>query len=246
MKIILNSALGAAMLLALGAQPALAAKKDKDQPAAAGAVVAQGIAWANIDAIHALSNAYKVAEQQRQVTYKPLIDQANVRAQQLDGQLKSMALKLEADSKLPKPNPAALQAQYQAIQRLEAAGKQEVQGMLLPVAMSKAYVDEQIDDLMSKAIETAAAKRKVSLVVRPESLLFAHEAYNINQPVLDEINVLLPTAQLVPPQGWEPREMREARAQQAAQAGRPAPAAAPAPVGPAPAPRPAGPTPDGR
>ncbi|MBM3596227.1 MAG: OmpH family outer membrane protein, partial [Alphaproteobacteria bacterium] len=37
---------------------------------------------------------------------------------------------------------------------------------------------------------------------------------------------LLPAAQLVPPQGWEPREIREARAQQVAAAGQQPAAAA--------------------
>lgn len=253
MRTVLTTALGAALLLALGAQPALAAKKDKDAPAAAGPYIAQGIAWANIEAIHQLSNAYKTAEQQRSITYKPIMDQATGRAQQLDAQLKAMAQKLEADAKLPKANEAALQQQYQAIQRLEAAGKQEVQRMMLPVALSKAYVDEQIDDQMEKAIELAATKKKVSLVLRPDGIIYVkNDAYNLNQPILDELNVLLPSAQLIPPQGWEPRELREQRAQQAAQAaGGVAPAVVPAtttpaPVTPAPAPRPAGPTPDGR
>jgi hypothetical protein len=46
-----------------------------------------------------------------------------------------------------------------------------------------------------------------------------NNAYNLNQDILNELNTLLPSAQLVPPTGWEPRELREARAQQAAAAG---------------------------
>jgi hypothetical protein len=51
--------------------------------------------------------------------------------------------------------------------------------------------------------------------------------YNLNQDIVNELNTLIPSATLVPPQGWEPREVREARAQQAAQ-GQQGAAAAPA------------------
>jgi hypothetical protein len=63
-------------------------------------------------------------------------------------------------------------------------------------------------------------------------------AYDLTDEIVAELNALLPTAQLVPPQGWEPREIREARAQQAAQQAGNRPAAAPA--------APAGPQPEGR
>jgi hypothetical protein len=60
----------------------------------------------------------------------------------------------------------------------------------------------------------------------------ATNAYNLNQAILDELNVAIPTAQLVPPAGWEPREVREQKAAQAAQQS----GAAAAPAGPARAP----------
>ena len=58
------------------------------------------------------------------------------------------------------------------------------------------------------------------------AVIYADQAYNLTQDVLNEVNTALPAAQLVPPQGWVPREIRQqqeaAAAAQAAQAGQPA------------------------
>ena len=61
-------------------------------------------------------------------------------------------------------------------------------------------------------------------------MLNADAAHNMNQAVLDELNTLLPSVQIVPPQGWLPEELREQQAaQQQGQAAAPAqPAQAPA------------------
>ncbi len=99
---------------------------------------------------------------------------------------------------------------------------------------------------LDQAVRNAMTKRKISLVLNPQVVMAAQNGYDLTPAIIAELNLLIPTAQLVPPQGWEPRQIREARAQQAAQAGgapAPAPAAGAAPVAPRPA---AGPQPEGR
>ena len=83
-------------------------------------------------------------------------------------------------------------------------------------------------------------------VVSPDAVIARTNAYEMTPAIIAELNTLIPTANLVPPQGWMPRAVREQQAvQQQGQA--PRPAAAPAtPPATAPAPRPAGPQPDGR
>jgi NADH dehydrogenase FAD-containing subunit len=97
--------------------------------------------------------------------------------------------------------------------------------------MSEAYVLEQINEKINGAVQAAMTKRGITLVLNPQATIATTGAYNLNQPILDELNALIPAAQLVPPAGWEPREVREAKAQQAAQqapaAPRPAAPAAP-------------------
>ena len=218
MKILSKSVLAASLMLA-GSQLAFVA------PAAAQAV--KGIAVANPTAIVALSNAFKVAEAQRPVTYKAQIDQANARKTQIEAQLRPMATKLQADAQAPTAaaNQAALQQQYAQIQQIEQSGQNEINQILQPVALSRAYVVEQIGDKLEQATKQAMAKQKIEILLDAQSVINAGEPYNLNQAILNEVNVLLPSAQLVPPAGWLPRAQRDAQAQQG---GAPAAAAAPA------------------
>ena len=204
----LAKSLAAATLMLAGSQLAMVA------PAAAQAV--KGIAVANPTAIVALSNAFKVAEQQRPVTYKAQIDQANARKAQIEAQLRPMATKLQADAQAPNAasNQAALQQQYGQIQQIEQSGQNEINQILQPVALSRAYVVEQIGDKLELATKNAMAKQKIEILLDSGSVINAGETYNLNQAILNEVNVLLPSAQLVPPAGWLPRAQREQQAQQ--------------------------------
>jgi Skp family chaperone for outer membrane proteins len=226
MKILLNSVAAAALMLgAATIQPAVA------QTAAAGTLV-PGLAIANLDAVVVNSNAFKTAEQQRGVTYKPQLDRAEARRNQLEAQLKPLAEKFEKDRAVATPNQQALAQQAATIQQLQTQGQQELQAIVAPVAMSRAYVTEQIEEKLDQAIKTAMGKKKISLLIGPDAVLAVNNnAYNLNQDILNELNTLLPAAQLVPPAGWEPRQVREARAQQAAAAGQPAPSTGTQPSG---------------
>lgn len=247
MKLIRNSALVAAVsLVALSANPAFAEKKDKNAPAAAPAApaatsnVVQGIAVANLQAAIANTDAFRVAQQQRPVTYKPQIDQAQARGNALEAQIKPMIDRFNA-ARQGTMTPALqtqLQTQARAIQELQEKGKQEIQQILLPAALSEAFVNEQIEDKLDQAVQSAMTKNRVSLLLQPGAVIARANAYDLTDEIVTELNALLPTAQLVPPQGWEPREVREARAQQAGN--RPAAAAPAAPAAPA------GPQPEGR
>ncbi|MGQ3228737.1 MAG: OmpH family outer membrane protein, partial [Blastomonas fulva] len=51
--------------------------------------------------------------------------------------------------------------------------------------------------------------------------------YDLTKDITAELNAAIPTAQLVPPQGWLPRAQREQQARQAAASGAAAAPAAP-------------------
>ena len=249
--------LGAAMVLALVAQPAYAkSKKQKEAEAAAAAAAAApaasgtgnivaGIAVANLEAAVANTDAYRLAAQQRPVTYKSNFDNAKTRGAALDAQLKPLIDKFNADRAAAKPNVPALQQQAQTIQQLQERGKEEIQQILMPPALSEAYVREQIEDKLDQAVQKAMEKHRVSLLLQPGTVIARANAYELTDEIVTELNVLIPNAQIVPPQGWMPREVREAREQQAAAQKAATAPAAPA-AAPAAAPRPAGPQPDGR
>lgn len=217
-------------IAAVSAQPALAAKPAPAAaaPAATGTIV-QGLGVASFDAVIANSNAYKTAETQRQTTYKAQFDQAQARQNALNAQLKPLVDKFNADRQGGKVAQASLEQQAGSIQQLQENGKAELQRMLQPVAISQAYVNEQIEDKLNDAVKTAMTQKGVSILISPDAILAVNGgAYNLNQDILNALNTALPSAQLVPPAGWEPRQVREQRAQQqAAQAQAPA-AGAPA------------------
>lgn len=247
-----KTAFGAGLVFMALAQPALAKDKDKaaaapaPAPAAAatattGAVV-PGLAVADINGAMAGSNAFTVAQQQRQVTYKATYDQAQAKGKALEAQLKPLIDKFNADRAGGKVPTATLQQQAQAIQTIQENGKQDIQRILYPAALSEAYVQEQIEDKIDQAVKNAMNKRGITLLLAPQAVMAIQaSAYDLNPAIIAELNTLLPSATLVPPAGWEPRQIREARAAQAAQQGATAPSA------PAPRPAtPAGPQPDSR
>lgn len=261
MKLHLTTALGAALVLALGAQPALA-QKDKDkknQPAApAAAPTVPGLGVASVDFVAANADAKRAADTQRPITYKAQYDALTAKRNQIAAQLKPLYEKFERDSKLPDTpaNRTALQQLAGTIQQIEQRGEQEMNQLAQPIAYSQEYVKEQIEEKLGEAIRNAMTAKNITIVLKPGALeAFNGQAYNLEPTILAELNKLIPTASMSPPAGWEPREVRQARARQAAQQaaaqGQPAPGAAPAPgttpaPAPAPAPRPAGPQPEGR
>lgn len=226
MKIFLKPALAAGIALSAIAAPVAIA------PAFAQAAPTIGVV--NAEAVLRSTDAYRAAGTQRPTTYKAQIDAYNARRAQIAAQLQPMVTKLQADAQAANANQQALAQQQATIQQLEAAGQQELQQMIAPVMLSQAYVEEQIADKFPAALEATAKKKKVTLIVSPDSVLYADAALNLNQDVLAALNAAIPTAQLVPPEGWLPREMREqqaaAQAQQAGAAA--APAAAPSTAAP--------------
>jgi Skp family chaperone for outer membrane proteins len=212
MKTILKSMLAAGIVIT-GAAPIVSA------PAAA--QVVKGIGVVNLPAAVANSNAFKVAEQQRPVTYKTQIDQAEARRAAISAQLQPLVEKFNKDRAANANNPA-LQQQAAAIQQINNSGQQELQQLIGPVQLSRAYVTEQIEEKLDGAVQAAAKKKGVQLILDPTqgAVVYADAAYNMTQDVINELNAILPNAQLVPPQGWLPREVREQQA--AAQGAAPA------------------------
>jgi Skp family chaperone for outer membrane proteins len=183
------------------------------------AQVVKGIGVVDLPAVVANSKAFKVAEQQRPVTYKSTYDQAKARNEQINQQIKPLVDKFQADQQAPNADQAALKQQYDTIQQIDQQAQRELTQIMVPVIFSQDYVEEQINGIIPQALENAAKKKGVSLIFRlnPNSLLYRDAAtYDMNDAVTAELDALLPIAQLVPPQGWLPRDLREKQAQQQA------------------------------
>jgi Skp family chaperone for outer membrane proteins len=216
-KLLISAALGVA-LATTAVSPAIA------QKGAAAATAGPEIAYANPDGVIQASNAYQVANQQRQTTYKAQFDAFEKRRGELAAQMQGLQQAFEKARTAPNANQASLQQQAQQIQALQQSAQAELQQLSQPIAYSQAYVQEQIGDKLPAAVNAAMQKRGVKLLLSQESVILESPSYNLNPAIVAELNALIPTAQIVPPAGWEPRQVREARAQQQGAA---APAAAP-------------------
>ncbi|MCB2067809.1 MAG: OmpH family outer membrane protein [Erythrobacter sp.] len=210
MKTFLKPALVAALGLAAVVAPANSA------PVAA--QTAQRVAVVNIDAVIANSTAYTTATTQRQTTYAAQFQQAETRRAAIQAQLDPLITAFNTARSQPNADQNALQQQLVQIQTMQQNGQNELQQILAPVALSEAYVVEQIQDQLGAALQAAMQAGGVTLVLRPDAVVQSDASHNLNEAVLNQLNRLLPAAQLVPPQGWLPREMREQQAAAAAQA----------------------------
>lgn len=217
MKYLSKLAATAGLAVASVAVPAVVA------PAAAQGI--GGVAIVNYQAVAASSTAFQTAQQQRQTTYATQIAQANARRTQIEQQLQPLVTAFDTARQGANPDQAALQQQYAQIQQIQQAGERELQQLIAPVQLSQAYVEEQINARLPAAIEAAAKKNNVKLVLTPDTVLFADNAYNLNQAVVTELNAALPSVSVTPPAGWLPAEMREEAAAQQAQQAAPAAAA---------------------
>jgi Skp family chaperone for outer membrane proteins len=204
----------------------------------AGGVVANGIGVANSQAVVFSSNAYKAAVQQLQVTYKPQFDQFKARKAALRAQLAPLVDKFKADRAAAKPDNALLQSEYTQIQQIQQTGQQELEQIIEPVNLGRQYAVETISEKLEPAVQAAMTKRRVTIVLDAQSVIKADQVYNLNQDILDQLNLIIPSVGVTPPAGWLPREQRERAAQEqaaaaaeAAESGAAAPAAKKQPQG---------------
>lgn len=190
----------------------------------------EGVAFADLEAAARQSSAFTTAAQQRQTTYAAQIGQAQA-ARQADAQrLQPLADQFNAARGAATPDEEQLRTLYGQIQQIQNQSEAQLQQILQPIALSEAYVNEQISDQLQAAVEAATNRAKVTMLVSAAAVIDADENYNLTDEITAEINRLIPSAQIVPPAGWLPRAQRERlAAQQAAQQPATAAPAAPQP-----------------
>ena len=204
MKSQLLAGLAALSLVAI-AGPAVAAPA-APASAAPKVQVVPGLGIVNAPEAIANSNAFKTANQERQTTYKTQIEAAQAREQALNAQLQPLVEKLNRDRRAGNVAQSALQQQMQAIQNMRQSGQRELQTMLAPVRRSQAFVEQQITAVYNQAVTAAMGKRGISMVLPLQNGMFFNTSsgYNLTADVVTELNTLLPSAKVVPPEGWQP------------------------------------------
>ncbi len=175
---------------------------------------------------------------------KAAIDSLNARTTALQTELKQKQDALQAALKAAgaKPTPAqqqTLQTQYEAYQKRGQEAQAELQQLEQPIALARSYVIEQISAKLEDGLKAVMTKNKVDLLLRDESALAYQPGVDLTNALITELNTLVPTVGIVPPQGWRPGQQQQAPA-----AAAPAPAAG-APAAMPPATTPARPQPTG-
>ncbi|QGP78806.1 OmpH family outer membrane protein [Sphingobium sp. CAP-1] len=205
--------LAPATAIALTAVPAVAQTKS-------------GLAVVDLEEAVAKSAAFTTAMTQMQTTYKPQIDQINTRRTAIETDLKTKNDALQAAYKAAgnKSTPA-IETQYQQLQQAQQNGQAELQRLSQPIALARAYVEEQVVSKLDDALKAATAKTKAEIVFKKGATESFAAGADITPAVVTEINALVPTASITPPAGWQPGG-RQGQA-----------AAAPAPATPAQAPK---------
>jgi Skp family chaperone for outer membrane proteins len=186
-----------------------------------------GVATANLRVSTARSNAYRLAVDQMKVTYKPQIDAREARQQVLQTELQALAAAYETEAKKPGATEKSVTPSAQAFQKRQAEAQQEISQLSQQIDLALAYVDDQINLKIDDAVKKAMEKKKVDILVNPEAVIARAGGVDISSAVTDEINVLVPNVQIVPPAGYQPGQLVAQQQQAQAAAAQPAPTAAP-------------------
>ena len=199
---------------------AIAALSVSPMFAAPAAAQARATAVADVRAAAAKSNAFTVASQQIQTTYKAQIDQQETRGQTLQAEMNVLIAKYNEEAKKSPQNQTALQAAAKAVQDKRTAAQEELGKIGEPVELALAYVEDQISVRMNEAIKAAMTAKKVDLLLQPDAVLARENNVDITDAVVVELNKILPSVTITPPAGYKPGQLVQQRNQQLMDAAR--------------------------
>ncbi|HEX2814057.1 MAG TPA: OmpH family outer membrane protein [Sphingopyxis sp.] len=199
---------------------AIAALSVSPMVAAPAAAQARSTAVADVRAAAAKSNAFTVASQQIQTTYKAQIDQQETRGQTLQAEMNVLIAKYNEEAKKSPQNQTALQAAAKAVQDKRTAAQEELGKIGEPVELALAYVEDQISVRMNEAIKAAMTAKKVDLLLQPDAVLARENNVDITDAVVVELNKILPSVTITPPAGYKPGQLVQQRNQQLMDAAR--------------------------
>lgn len=177
--------------------------------APATAQVRQAIAVVDVERAIGQSAAATTAGQQMQVTYKAQIDQLNARQSALQTELQQKQQALQAAVQAAGEHPTAaqqtqLQTQYDALQRRAQEAQQELQRINQPIALAREYVLEQINAKLDEALRSVMTKNRIDLLVKAAAADAYQPSADVTNQLVQELNTLVPSVSIVPPQGWRP------------------------------------------
>ncbi len=183
---------------------------------------AQTIAVANPEGAVGNSKAWAAARTQIETTYKAQLDQANARREAVGRELQPLVTAFNTARAAPNANQAALQTQAQAIQTREQAAQAELSRLTAPAQRAQAYAIEQISNRLPEAVQAVVRARNVTMLVRPDAVLFANPTADVTAAITTELDRLVPTVGVTPPANWQPGQQQQGAAPSAPAATTPA------------------------
>lgn len=196
------------------------------------ATAAPVVATADVDAAVQQSAAFTTAVTQMQTTYAPQIAARNTRAQALQTELTTLQQAAVAEQNRQPRNEQAFQTAVTAFQNRQNAAQQELRTLSQPIDLAIAYVREQITLRLQEAVTAATTARRIDVLLTNEGVIYRSPNADITSVIVTELNRLVPTVQIVPPQGYEPGALLRAQQAQAQAAGQPGAPATPPPAQP--------------
>ena len=181
---------------------------------------AQTVATADFDGAVVKTKAFTAANETIKTTYKTQI--TSVEGYQKELQTLLAPFDTNKDNRIDDNELRAAQAS--PTWATVVAKQQQIDTNQGPVVRAQAYVFEQVSAKLNQAVQSVITARGLSLIVKPDAVVWANQVGNITPAITAELDKLVPTANATPPANWQP-------------GGQPgAPAAGTAPTTPTPAP----------
>ena len=161
---------------------------------------AQTVATADFDGAVVKTKAFTAANEAIKTTYKTQI--ASVEASQKELQTLLAPFDTNKDSRIDDNELRAAQASpsWAAV----VAKQQQIDTTQGPVVRAQAYVFEQVSSKLNAAVQAVITARNLSLIVKPDSVVWANQTGNITPAITAELDKLVPTANATPPANWQP------------------------------------------
>lgn len=168
------------------------------------------------------SAAMNTARTQVQSTYATQIQAYQTRAAALQAELAPLRTAAETEAARNPRNNQAYTAAVQAYQTKVQSAQAELGQLSAPFELAVQYAREQVALKLRDAVTAATAARRVNMVLTEQAVAWNDPSVDMTAAVTAELNRLIPSAQITPPQGYQPGDLTRQAAAAAQQAQQPA------------------------
>ena len=150
----------------------------------------------------ASSQALQTAYQQIGTTFAA----QRTQLEQLQGQRDTLVRQFDTngDGQMSDAEQTAAQANTSAVTQLQTLD-QTIQQVQQPINVARIYTIEQIALQYGTAVQNVVTANNISLILTPESVVFAANTVDVTAKIIAQLNTLVPTVSTSVPAGWQPQ-----------------------------------------